>query len=146
MPGKDQGFDTKNLAFELSARIWNGFLFNLLTQPETTNSQLYARAGGGIICMDCARKSKIVAIDFFVASGILGADGLEIQLLDVTNGAEIVLVNFIGGEDNSIKSADVNPYLQNITGAIEIEVNIRKTGPIGPSTFNTATLQPRGLY
>jgi len=145
MPGGDQGYDLKALAYELSTKIVNGFLFNLSTQPETTNSTIPARVGGGIICMDCFRKSKITTFNFYAASGNVGADGLDVQLYDVTNGAEIVVVNFATGESNSIKSEDANPYLQNISGAIEVEVNIKKAGPIGPSTFNTATLLPRGV-
>jgi hypothetical protein len=140
-----EGYDLRSLAFELSSKIGNGFLFNVANIPTTTNSTSYTRVGGGIITMDCFRKSKITSIDFYVASGLLGTSGLDVQLYDVTNLAEIVLVNFLGTEDNTIKFEDANPYLTNISGSIEVEVNIRKAGPIGPSTFDVATLNFKGV-
>ena len=140
-----EGFDLKSLAYELSTKISNGFLFNLAAEPTTTNSTSYMRVGGGIICMDCFRKSKIKFIDFMVASGLLGGGGIDVQLYDSTNAAEIVVVNFLGTDDFTIKSEDALSYLEGITGRVEVEVNIRKAGPIGPSTFNTASLLFRGV-
>lgn len=140
-----EGYDLKSLAYEISLLISNGGLFNLSTVPLTTNSTSYQRVGGGIVDMEHFGKAKIEEIEFMAASGVLGGSGIDVQLYDVTNLIQIGFINFLGTDDNLIKFIDVQTYLKTITGRIEVEVNVRKAGPIGPSTFNAASINFRGI-
>lgn len=140
-----QGYDLQSLAYELSTKIINGALLNLVNMEHTTNSQIYLKVGGGIIDMAKFKRTKITAIEFMVESGSLGTDGIDVQLYDKTNSAQIGLINFGGAEDDTLKFVDILSYLVNITGKITIEVHFRKAGAIGPSNISASSIQFYGV-
>lgn len=141
----EQGYDKQSLAYELSTKIVNGTELSLYQDDVTTNSTSYRSISFGIIDMDIYRINKITNIDFIALTGALAADGLDVQLWDQTNAAQIGFINFTGAESGTIKSVDVLSYLQNITGRIRARIRIKKAGPIGPSTFRAGKLQFYGV-
>lgn len=138
-------YTLEELGYELSTKIVNGSLLSLLQTSFTTNSTSYAIVGRGQIDMTIFRKVKITNADLWVRSGALGADGMDVQLYDFDNAAEIGIVSFGGAEDNSNKPVDVSAYLKALTSEIAFGVRIKKAGAIGPSTCRSATLQIYGV-
>lgn len=138
-------YTQEELAFELSTKIVNGYTSILLDHSETTNSTSYSVISATIINMDLFRKNKISDILLVARSSSLGADGLDVQLYDFDNAAEIGIITFGGAEDQTVKTASLKTYLQGITGRIFAQLRIKKAGPIGPSTIRGATLEHFGV-
>lgn len=138
-------YTLEELGLELSHKIVNGTIMSLLQEQKTTNTTSYATVSRGIIDMDIYRIHKITNIDFMAYSGSVGGGGLDANLRDATNAADIGTINFTGAQDNIIKSDNVLSYLENITGKIEIHLRIRKAGAVGPSVLRAAAIQFYGV-
>jgi len=131
---KEGGLDRGNKNHLWANQVTNCVWLAIDNQLRSTNSTSWAEAGRIIFPCCCIRKRKLADARFYAGSGTLAADGLDVQLYDLTNAAQIALINFLGTEDDTVKWESFLSYFNSISDCgIIIQMNYRKAGPIGPS-------------
>lgn len=141
---KEMGKDWPWVKFKLANVVTNGIVISLSQVDQNTNQAAYSLVGKTIIPLEKFKKHVFDEVLFMVESGSLGADGIDARLYDKTNAAEITLINFLGTEDDTIKTAECKSYFQALTdNFIVVELQFRKAGPIGPSSISTGAI---GLF